>query len=253
MVLKKVSTSVWVFTEDAGGQAVFGVVRFLECLIERIDRGNDDERQEEFALEEIVARGKAIDDRRLDECAVGVIALSETRSTGPDRTAGRRGDRFLKSLDGTGINHRTDVDIALGRISDLERIGFGSELFDELVVDRSLNVDTAAGGALLAGEAECRAGDAIDGLVQIGVGGHDGRVLAAHLGDDRFREVGAEPLEEIEADLFGSGEDDTVDIRVERDAFSDDSAGSGQEVEDTGRNTRVDEADGQFISGAGRG
>ena len=52
---------------------------------------------------------------------------------------------------------------------------------DEPIVDRVFHDGAAGGGALLAGGEEGGVDHVLDGRVEVGVGQHDGRVLAAHL------------------------------------------------------------------------
>jgi hypothetical protein len=68
------------------------------------------------------------------------------------------------------------------------RLRLGHERLEERIVDRRLDVDPAAGRALLAAEAEGRAHDAFGRLFEVRPGADDGGVLAAHLDHDRLGE-----------------------------------------------------------------
>ena len=67
---------------------------------------------------------------------------------------------------------------------DHQLAGGGDEALDDLVVHVADHDEPAGGRALLAGVAEGGDDGAGHGLVGIGVGVDDERVLAAHLGDD---------------------------------------------------------------------
>ena len=97
----------------------------------------------------------------------------------------------------------TEIDLALS-----------ASICTNCVVDRALDVDAAVGRALLATEAECAAHDALGRLVEVRALADDGRVLAAHLDDDRLREALGELLVEVEANLERAGEEDAVDAVV---------------------------------------
>src|SRR6202012_1424697 len=69
------------------------------------------------------------------------------------------------------------------RIPDLEGGDAFAETVDEGLVDGLLNNDARAGGTLLSAETEGGGDDAVDGFVEIGIGGDDDGVFATHLED----------------------------------------------------------------------
>ena len=77
--------------EEAGGEAVLGVVREREGLVQGADSGQADEGHEELVAEERVVLGKAVDHGRGHEVAVGEVALAQETgaraSTRPSRRA----------------------------------------------------------------------------------------------------------------------------------------------------------------------
>src|SRR5581483_9566510 len=127
-----------------------------------------------------------------------------------------------------------------GAGSDVLGGGAGLELADavaqaiaEDVIDGALDDGAGAGGALLAVEAEGRGDHAVDGAVHIAVGGDDDGVLAAHLEDGALDEalarLGARgALVDLQADLFGAGEGDEVDLG----AFDEEAAGFGTALQE---------------------
>src|SRR5678815_5362628 len=100
------------------------------------------------------------------------------------------GDPLLRDVYlGPLINERAEVDITQQRVADLERPCHVHQGIHELVVHRLLHVDPRAGAALLPTVTERRARDSLRGLLDVRARRHDGRVLAAHLDDDRPRIV----------------------------------------------------------------
>ncbi len=98
-------------------------------------------------------------------------------------------------------------------------------------MDRPFNVDPAVGRALLAAEAEGRADDPFGRLFQIGPGGDNRWILAAHLDDRRARVAGGELAEQLETDVVRAGEHDPVDSRVLLELLADRVAGTHDQVE----------------------
>src|SRR5690606_2719593 len=109
------------------------------------------------------------------------------------------GDRAL-------IDHRAHPVLGLGRITDRDLGGPLHEPVDEVVVHRLLHVDPGGGRALLTAEAEGGAGDAFDRGVDVGAGGDDHRVLAAHLGHDGLGAGLVGGPVDAHSDVIGPGE-----------------------------------------------
>ena len=155
-----------------------------ERLVERIDRGDRRERREQLVAEQPVRRRQPADDRRLDVEAARQVAVGEVLAAGEDRpVAARLGDRRLVAVDGPLVDDRAQPVGPDERVADGDLLGLLDEQPDELVVDRPLDVDPRVGRALLAAEPEGAAHDPLGRLVEVGVAGDDGRVLAAHLDD----------------------------------------------------------------------
>ena len=93
----------------------------VDRLVERVDRRHDDERQEELLLEELVVERQPVDHGRRDEGAVGEVAVGaaacrRSRIVPPSRG----GHRLLVARHRPLVDHRADVDVALGRVADLQ-------------------------------------------------------------------------------------------------------------------------------------
>src|SRR5205085_8603714 len=84
-------------------------------------------------------------------------------------------------LERAAVDHRADVGVVLPARAQAHRLRSRDELRGERVVDALLDDDAARGGAALAGGAEGRPEDAVDGQVEVGVVEDDDRVLAAEL------------------------------------------------------------------------
>ena len=153
--------------------------------------------------------GDAGEDRGLDEVALGERALGEPAA------AARRLAAFLAAdLDVAqhGLHLRlvdagADLDAGLHAVADLELAGALHHGGDEPVVDGVFHDGAAGGGAFLAGGEERGVDHVLHGGVEIGVGQHDGGVLAAHFELDAqaaLAGLGVQPV----ADLAGAGEGD---------------------------------------------
>src|SRR5690606_21645508 len=106
--------------EDSRRQAVLGVVRLVQRLIERINGSYCHERQKQLALEELVIQRQSIDNRRLDICPVGICAVREhltAEADGPAIAPGH-GHGLLETLDGLVVDYRSDECLALETVAD---------------------------------------------------------------------------------------------------------------------------------------
>ncbi len=118
----------------------------------------------------------------------------------------------------------------IARIADRQRFGPRHQPLEERVDDRPFDDRAARGGAALAGREERGVEHAIDRDVEVGVGEHDGRVLAAHLELHAREALGADPRD-ARADAIGAGERDGAHRRVRDERRADAAARSGHEVE----------------------
>src|SRR4029079_2125515 len=81
----------------------------------------------------------------------------------------------------SAVDDRTDVDVLLEAVAELELLRALDELRLERLVDLRPDDDAARGGAALARRAERGPEDPVDGEIDVGVVHHDDRVLAAEL------------------------------------------------------------------------
>ena len=118
--------------------------------------------------------------------------------------------------------------------ADPHRLGPRDEPLLQLVVDALLDDDAARGGAALAGGAERRPDDALDGEVEIGVVEDDDPVLAAELEVDVLEVVGAR-LRHEHAGLARARERDHGHVRVAHEPVARLLAVAVDEVDDAVR------------------
>ena len=105
-------------------------------------------------------------------------------------------DALAKAKLGVLVDHRSEEGLAIGRIAEFEGRGERAYLRHQVVVDALEDDRARARAALLPGEAEGGATRSPRPPVEVGRGGDDGGVLAAHLGQRRprvgpFRQAGA--------------------------------------------------------------
>src|SRR5487761_2288205 len=225
----------------ASRQAELALVGEHDRPAEGIDRGDRGERHEQLFPEDAV-RGRQLHDRWLHEEAVCQRALGEALPANEDTAVPARLRHCqLVALDSARVDHRAQPVLPLQRIPDGDLLCLLDQQADQLVPDRSLHVDPAVRGALLAAEPEGRAHDPLGRLLEIGAGRDNGRVLASHLDDAGPREPRREASEQLEAHLVGSREHDPVDPLVGLELLPDGGPGSHHQVEDARRDARVDE------------
>jgi hypothetical protein len=90
-------------------------------------------------------------------------------------------DVLLDLLDGTRVDHRSDLGVGPRRRSDLQRLDPRGQLLDERVVHRMVHVDPVRTDAGLAAVAELRDHQAFDRGIEVGVLEDDERRVAAEL------------------------------------------------------------------------
>ena len=138
------------------------------------------------------------DGRRVEGALPGGLAAGEHLGAGRDGLV----DVALDDADlGVG-GHRAQVvgEAGVGLAALLQLADVGGQFRHELVVHRRLDVDPLDGYTDLAGVEERPPGDAVGGPVQIGVGQHDGRVLAAE-----FQAARDQPLSAGRRHLLAGG------------------------------------------------
>ena len=159
---------------------------------------------------ELVVGAHARDDRRVEvEAGVGVADEARARVVGGDPArAGRAVHRVvvadqpepvLEALEEPLVDHRP-VEHVLRRVADRRGLDRRRRSGEELVVDRLVDDRRAQRRAALARRAEAAEQRALDGEVEVGVGHHDHRVLAAQLQARRL-EVAPAQLADPRADL----------------------------------------------------
>src|SRR5215213_8733648 len=136
-----------------------------------------------------MVEGQPIDHSRRDVGATVEVAAAQPLATGANLATLRGRQRVFIAANRALVDDGANIGGAVGRIADDQLFGALGEPLHELVVNRFFDIDAGAGRALLSGIAEGRAGDAFDGLVQVGVAGDDSRVLSAKFGDAGFGEV----------------------------------------------------------------
>lgn len=170
--------------DDAGRQTVFGRVRPVDRLLQRLELQDLLARTEDLLLGDRVVVLHVREHRRLDEVAVAGVR--------PHLAAGLQ----LGALLHTGLHERKDllelrvVDLrtllgaVVKRIADFALFGLLDAALHELVVDLLVHERSGAGAAHLALVEEHRRVRNVHGLVQIGVLAHHVRRLAAQLQSD---------------------------------------------------------------------
>ena len=97
------------------------------------------------------------------------------------------------------------------RIADHIFAGEIGEALDEIVIDARVDIDALDAAAALAGIIEGAVDQILDGMIELGVGAHIGRVLAAELEPDRGEGSRGGALDGAAAG-DGAGEIDVVDL-----------------------------------------
>jgi len=150
------------------------------------------------------------------------------------------GHRRLVSVDRSLVDDRAHPVGAHERVAEGHLLGLLHEQADELVVDRSLDVDARVRGAFLAAEAEGAAHDPFGCLVEVGLARDDGRVLATHLDDARSGPRLRERVEQPHPDLVRAGEHDAVDARMILEGLADRVARAHHQVDRALREAGID-------------
>ena len=127
-------------------------------------------------------------DRRAEEVAGPVrrAAAGHDPGAGPDRLVDQRGD----ARDRLVVDQRTDVDTVVLAATEPEGAHPLAELLGELLGHRLLDEEPVRGRAGLAHVAHLGDHRAVDGRVDVGVGEHEERGVAAELHADPLQLVG---------------------------------------------------------------
>ncbi len=146
---------------------------------------------------------------------------------------------------------RAHLRVRIERIAEADRTGEGDEAFEELVGDRLVEDQPAAGDARLTLVVKDGERRAVDGGAEVGVVEHDVRTLAAELELDPL-EVARRVLDDASADDGRTGEGDLGDPVVGGDRLACGVSVAGHDVDDAGRKTDLDDQLGE-TQGAQRG
>ena len=107
--------------------------------------------------------------------------------------------------------HRPERGRRVERIADDVFAGEIDEAFDEIVIDARIDIDALDAAAALAGIEERAVDQVLDRMIELGVGAHIGRVLAAELEPERGEGAGGGALDGAAAG-DRAGEVDVVDL-----------------------------------------
>lgn len=205
---------------DGGRQPVARQVAQLDRLVEGVEGAHAHDRAEGLLAEDVVVGPQAVQQHRVvvqPGRRVAVEALARRGLGDPaDRLRAEHGvvvgDRAEHGLETVGelLVQQRAVEHVAGRLADRGRAQRLVQARDELVVQVAVHDQVAQRGAALAGRAPAGEQRALHRQVQVGVGGHDHRVLAAQL-QARALQVASAELADAGADRAGTGEADLVD------------------------------------------
>src|SRR3954447_11274561 len=181
-VAHRAERGVHVLGEDRGRETV-------PCLVHDggrrrvvVDRDHSKDGSEDLLLADAIHRLDVAEDGRLEEMAVSERAIGDPVTADDELALGPADlDVALDLLHRGAAHQRTDVGRRLEPVAEPQALRARRDPVDELVHDRPFRDDTRARRASLAGRAERRPHDAVDGEVEIGIAEDDDRVLAAEL------------------------------------------------------------------------
>ena len=134
-----------------------------------------------------------------------------------------------------GRAERAHVGLLVERVADPERLRALRERLDEGVLDGLVDEDALRGRAALAREVEAAHDGRVRGLVEVGVGEHDLRAVAAQL-EHAVLERGV--ARHLLAGVRGAGEDDRAHVGMAHELRAD-VAAAVHDVERPGREAGV--------------
>src|SRR6185503_3459855 len=124
--------------------------------------------------------------------------------------------------------------------SELDRLRRAADAFDDAIEDLPVHVQARARSTHLPGVEEDRARGAADDGLDVRIGQHNDRRLAAELERHTLQGVGRGFVDCL-SDERGAGERDLVDTRMSHEGGADVLAVAGQNVDDAGRKARLDD------------
>ncbi len=198
---------------DAGAEAEGGGVGALDQLVRILERDRRDHRAEDLFLRDahvVLHIGKH---RRLHEIALRERALGEAAAAGKCR-----GALLLSDVEIAGdavhllLRHqRPDLGVGIEAVADLQLLAELGDAADEFVIDLLLDEQARAGAADLPRIGEHGHRGSRHRRIEIGVGEHDVRRLAAELKRNPLEVTGRGTDDRLPRDVR-AGEGDLVDI-----------------------------------------
>ena len=222
---------------DSGGQAVGRVVANLDDIGLGLELGDCADGAEDLFLLDLHVLSDVGEDGGLDEVTLVTLALT----TGLDGGTG-----LLALLD---VGHDA-VELELRDLGTLESVllewvtnsvlgGTLPESLDELVVDLFLNVDTRSSAAALSVVEVDTKVDPVDGLVDVGIGEDNVGRLATKLEGDLLQVGASSRLHDLATDNGGTSESNLVNAHVGGHGSTSDLTETGNDVDDTRRETSL--------------
>ncbi len=133
------------------------------------------------------------------------------------------------------VDQRTDHGVGIERMADLDALGFLGDGGRERVVDARLDQKARRRGAALAVERVDHEYGGIGGALEIGIGEHDHRILAAQFEVDAFERVGALPHDQRAGAAFAD-KTDRLDVGMLGQRLAGVLAHTVDDIPDAGRN-----------------
>ena len=183
-------------------------------LLLGVERDDRDHRAEDLLAGDAHVVRHAVEHRRQEIRAVGQCRIVGLRATHHDRGALAQPDLdvVLDPVALLGADERPDLGRLVGRIADLDLAGRLGEQLDDPLVGRALDEDPAPGAAVLAGVVEDAVRRLRGELLEVRVGEHDVRALAAELERDLLHVARRQP-HDLLAGRRLAGERDLADAR----------------------------------------
>ena len=190
------------------------------------------------------------EDRGLDEeaAALGVGAAAADHG-GALALGGVEDPGHLLEL--RRVGQRPHLGVGIDRVAEHDRAGALGDPLDQLVVDVLVHDQARAGHARLPGGREHAGDDAVGRRLEVRVGEHDLRRLAAEL-ERHAREVAGGAGGDVDAGLRRARERDLVHARMAHERAPDVRPVAGDDVEHAGGEARLRHELGELERGHGR-
>ena len=194
-------------TLETAGEAVARLVHQRDRLAQPLETHHGQHRPEELGHVRVAAGSHAVLDSRRPQARV---ALDGLRHDSPFLTGLEHLERGFEIARGR-LDHRSHLGVELPGGADLETLHRLAQRAPErrVVVDLGLQQQQRGRGALLAGVAEGRMQDVLDGEVPIRDRGDDRRILAAGLGEQVEARI---VVQHRQRRLGAAGQDHRVDL-----------------------------------------